>query len=91
MLTKTKFVLAAALILGTASAALAGGSDTHKHRSHHYRGDHAAGLAFGSVRGADAFAASRPSSGCHNSYNYDRALDGYSYDLICNGVDVSPH
>jgi len=36
-------------------------------------------------------AASRPRSGCTNVYNYDRALDGYSYDLVCNGIDLSPH
>jgi hypothetical protein len=44
-----------------------------------------------SVTRNGAVAASRPKSGCDNVFNYDRALDGYSYDLVCNGVDLSPH
>jgi hypothetical protein len=101
MLTKTKIVLAAALMLSTASAALAGdavpGSRAGIDPVHHSRSvrDHAGAkgayaLAPSATRNGTA-AASRPRSGCTNVYNYDRALDGYSYDLVCNGVDLSPH
>jgi hypothetical protein len=104
MLIKIKFVLAAALVLGATSGALAGSSGYVAPDSragvnavHHPRSvlNHAAAkksyALAPSVTRNGAVSASRPKSGCDNVYNYDRALDGYSYDLVCNGVDLSPH
>jgi hypothetical protein len=104
MLTKTKCVLAATFALGAASAALAGnsghaaqGSKAGVNPAHHLRSlpNHVGAkesYAFApSVTRNGAVAAPRPKSGCDNVFNYDRALDGYSYDLVCNGVDLSPH
>jgi hypothetical protein len=58
------------------------------HGSGHGRGDHAAGPVAGAIIDG-AVAASRPSSGCDNSYSYDRANYAYSYDLVCNGYGYS--
>jgi hypothetical protein len=102
MLTKAKFVLVAAFVLGTASAALAGsseyvvpGSGAEVNPVYHPRsGSNHAGAkrsyAFGpSVTHKGAVAASKPWSGCDNVFNYDRAMNGYTYDLVCNGVDLT--
>jgi hypothetical protein len=91
MLTKTKIVLAAALMLGTASAASAGHVEPGSRAVSHHAGAKGAYAFAPSAARSGAVAASRPQSGCNNVYNYDRALDGYSYDLVCNGVDLSPH
>jgi hypothetical protein len=48
------------------------------------RGDYAAGPVAGAIIGG-AVVGSRPSSGCDNSYSYDRANYAYSYDLVCSG------
>jgi hypothetical protein len=102
MVTKTKCALAVALALGTASAALAGNSGyaAPDNRAgvnpvHHPRSvpNHAAArksYAFApSVTHNRAVAPSGPSSGCSHVFNYDRAMDGYTYDLVCNGVDLT--
>ncbi len=105
MLIKTKFFLAAAFSLGTACAALAGAwtdpagyavpSAAGAKPVHHPRSYPDNARANGSYALAPSVtykgAASRPRSGCTNVYYYDRALDGYSYDLVCNGIDLSPH
>jgi hypothetical protein len=104
MFSKTKIALSVALILGTASVALAGssgyvvpGSRAGVNPVHHPRSapNHAGadrGYAFApSVTHNGAVAASRPWSGCDNMFTYDRALNGYSYDLVCNGINLSPH
>jgi hypothetical protein len=101
MMTKSKIAFAAALMLSTASAALAGhmvpGSRAGVNPVYHPRSvpnyaDAKSGYAFApSATHNGAFAAASPGSGCSNVYNYDRALDGYSYDLVCNGIDLSPH
>jgi hypothetical protein len=49
------------------------------------------GYAFAPSATHNGAVAGFPRSGCDNAYNYDRALDGYSYDLVCNGRDLSPH
>ncbi len=49
------------------------------------------GYAFAPSATHNGAVAVSPRSGCDNVYNYDRALDGYSYDLVCNGRDLSPH
>jgi hypothetical protein len=100
MLTKSKIVLAAAVMLCAASAAFAApavpGSSAEANPAHHQRSVHnhanarsSYALAPSAIRNGAAPAS--PKSGCTNVYNYDRALDGYSYDLVCNGVDLSPH
>jgi hypothetical protein len=104
MFSKAKIALSVALILGTASGALAGslddallGSRAGADPVHHPRSaPNRAGAdrSFASARSVTrngAVAATRPRSGCDNMFNYDRALNGYSYDLVCNGVDLSPH
>jgi hypothetical protein len=91
MLTKTKIVLAAALMLSTASAALAGHAVPASRAVPDHAGAKGAYAFAPSATQTGAVAASRPGSGCDNVFKYDRALDGYSYDLVCNGVDLSPH
>jgi uncharacterized membrane protein len=90
MSIKTKSFLAAAVGLCIACAAPAAIAKP----AHHPRAlanDARASGSYALAPSATNGAASRPRSDCHWSYNYDRALDGYSYDMICNGVDVSPH
>jgi hypothetical protein len=102
MLTRTKCILAAALALGTASAALAGKSGYVAPDSragvnpvHHLRPvpNHAGArksYAFApSGTRNRAIAPSAPWSGCDHVFNYDRAMNGYTYDLVCNGVDLT--
>jgi hypothetical protein len=102
MLTKTKCVLAATLALGTASAALAGNSGyvapdskARVNPVHHLRSvpNHAGAkksYAFApSGTRNRAVAPSGPWSGCDHVFNYDRAMNGYTYDLVCNGVDLT--
>jgi hypothetical protein len=97
MVTKTKCVLVAALVLGTASAALAGssgyvepGSGIGHPRSGSNHASAKRSYAFSpSVTHKGTVAASKPWSGCDNVFNYDRAMNGYTYDLVCNGVDLT--
>jgi hypothetical protein len=105
MVTKTKCVLVAALVLGTASAALAGSSGYvvpdsgagvnpvyHSRSGSNHAGAKRSYAFTPSVTHKGAVAASQPWwSGCDNVFNYDRALYGYTYDLVCNGVDLTPH
>ncbi len=42
-----------------------------------------------SVTRKGAVAASQPWSGCDHVFNYDWAMNGYTYDLVCNGVDLT--
>ena len=88
MLIKSKLILAATVSLGIACSALAAGARP----VHHHPG---AFLNLERANGSYALAPSysgaavRPQRGCSHIYNYDRALDGYSYDLVCNGVDIT--
>jgi len=89
MLTKTKLVLAVALILGTVSVALAANTGNARKGTGHARGSYAQAHVRPSPNVDPSV--SRPRLGCDHMYNYDRALDGYSYDLVCHGIDLSPH
>jgi hypothetical protein len=102
MLTKTKCVLVAALVLGTASATLAGSSEyvvqgsgaevnpvNHPRSGSNHAGAKKSYAFVPSVTHKGAVAASKPWSGCDNVFNYDRAMNGYTYDLVCNGVDLT--
>jgi hypothetical protein len=89
MLTQTKFVLAAALMLGTASGALASNPVRHAHRPLSYAGADKSYAFAPSVIHNGVGSASRPGSRCHHVFNYDPAFHSPEYDLICNGVDWS--
>jgi hypothetical protein len=52
--------------------------------------DARSGYAFAPSATRPGAVAGSPRSGCNNVYNYDRALNGYSYDLVCNGINLSP-
>jgi hypothetical protein len=88
MLIKSKLILAATVSLGFACSAVAAGArPAHNHPGAFLNLEH----ANGSYALAPSFngAMSRPRAGCTHIYNYDRALDGYSYDLVCNGFDIT--
>ncbi len=92
MSINSKLVLAAAFSIGTAFAGVAAGAKPIHHHPATVRDNAWGSYALApSATPNGAIAAPRARPGCTNAYYYDRALDGYSYDLVCNGVDLSPH
>jgi hypothetical protein len=80
MFSNSKIALAATLILGAASAALANDVETNPSEAQSAR-------EWAQFLGQNQ--KHRPSPGCDHVYSYDRANYAYSYDLACSGYGHS--